>query len=666
MATTTNYLLPNGTDISTLFQPFTPTSTSIFSTTQILSLATNSTGSILAGVAKNSATIYYSFDSGTNWGTAITLPITATHIAISDNGTYQLICGHNSTYNYYAYSTSGGGAGTWTAKVMPGSTGLNISVPTGVAISSNGQYMYVCGDTILLYSQNFAGSFTTINNLTSQIFTGICCSSNGKYVYTCSTLGIKISTDNGSLWTNNSFSGYFTNICCNSSGNVVMVTEYNVGTFVSINYGATWTKTLLPATKAGFVTRGASGLNYTGYIVSCSNSTGQYLSISFYSSGTTGNIYTSYNYGKNWFQLNSPVGTYKNSFLATNSNRSILYLTDLTNIYKYTFSPLQNVNYMNIDGTDLSQLFVGYTSGNHVQPTGYLLTNGTDLNTIFQANPSYTYFSVSGTATSQIINGYNLITVTKGSGTINILKNIPSAYIICVGGGGGGNAGSATYVGTSVTPASSYIGGGGSGGASCYLNTSLESSTTINIVVGNGGAGGTNTNSNGLPGSGGDTTLQIFKTTISGSIANTLNVICNGGNVTSLGSSTIDNGGSGGTTTVLVGSNITTSSGGNGGNADKDGSNSSTSFTIPSSLSLIIQSSYGGGGGGGKNTYGGTAGNKGAGGTAGAGNSSGDGSSATFYGDGGGGGGYTSKNAGLVNYGGAGAPGIAYIYFPLF
>lgn len=136
MATTTNYLLPNGTDIGTLFQPFTSTSTSIFSTTQILSLATNSTGSILAGVAKNSATMYYSSDSGTNWGTAITLPITATHIAISDNGTYQLICGHNSTYNYYAYSTSGGGAGTWTAKVMPGSTGLNISVPTGVAISS--------------------------------------------------------------------------------------------------------------------------------------------------------------------------------------------------------------------------------------------------------------------------------------------------------------------------------------------------------------------------------------------------------------------------------------------------------------------------------------------------------------------------------------------------
>ena len=274
-------------------------------------------------------------------------------------------------------------------------------------------------------------------------------------------------------------------------------------------------------------------------------------------------------------------------------------------------------------------------------------------------------FTLSGTATSQIINGYNLITVTKGSGTVNLYVNIPSITIICVGGGGGGNAG-----GYGATVA----GGGGGGGASCYINTSLNANTTISLTVGGGGSQGTNINSNGLPGSGGNTSLLVNYTT-SSAVVTQYDIICGGGVTTSTGTSTINQGGKGGTTTVAVGSNVIIGAGGNGGNSGSNGITSNTEplgyFPIVSNLTSVIQTAYGGGGGGGIDLkYGGTSGNKGIGGIAGNFSSSGHiGQSATTYGDGGGGAGYANQ-AGVIppsiNFGGNGGDGIAYIYFPVF
>lgn len=311
----------------------------------------------------------------------------------------------------------------------------------------------------------------------------------------------------------------------------------------------------------------------------------------------------------------------------------------------------------------------GYSDTDVGSDYGYAGSDGQPGLLIF-TGCSITYngppFTLSGTATSQIINGYNLITVTKGSGTVNLYVNIPSITIICVAGGGGGNAGG--Y-------GSTVAGGGGGGGSSCYINTSLNANTTISLTVGGGGSQGTNINSNGLPGSGGNTSLLVNYTTPTSDVVTQYNIICGGGVTTSTGTSTINQGGKGGTTTVTVGSNVIIGAGGNGGNSGSNGINSNTEllgyFPIVSNLTSVIQTAYGGGGGGGIDfKYGGTSGNKGIGGIAGNYSSSGHiGQSATTYGDGGGGAGYANQ-AGVIppsiNIGGNGGNGIAYIYFPVF
>jgi hypothetical protein len=290
-------------------------------------------------------------------------------------------------------------------------------------------------------------------------------------------------------------------------------------------------------------------------------------------------------------------------------------------------------------------------AGSNGQP-GLLILYGCSIN--YYGVP----FTLSGTATSQILNGYNLITLTKGSGSVyfNLATTIS---IICVGGGGGGAFGN-----------NSYDGGGGGGGGAFFCQTNINTKTTLNINVGSGGSGGTNTSNTG---SGSSSTVSLVYNSTTYPF-----ITCSGGGAgqsKALGS----NSGSGpaGTVSVstintpLISNSNISGTGGAGGNVASDGYSSDSytnNFAIPSAINTVVKGSYsGGGGGGGKASYGDNgayAGSNGAGGGQNYSSSNYNGQNASTYGSGGGGAGGNSTLI-INSNGGSGADGIVYIYYKM-
>lgn len=377
--------------------------------------------------------------------------------------------------------------------------------------------------------------------------------------------------------------------------------------------------------------------------------------------GLNGNYAVTYNVPSPAATNPTPTITY-NITSQNGSNNNILNLVNLTNGFGVVqngsgqhYAPSVTYNtyygqggYGGDSDTNVSGDY-GFAGSNGQQ--GVLILYGCSIN--YAGVP----FTLSGTATTQNLNGYNLITITKGSGSVyfNLATTIS---IICVGGGGGGAFGNA-----------SYDGGGGGGGGAFFCQTSINKNSTLNITVGGGGSGGTNT-SNTASGSQSLVSLVYNSTTYPF-------ITCSGGGAGQSKTLGSNNGsGSAGTVSVssinnplITNSNIS-GTGGAGGNVASDGYNSDSytnNFAIPSALNTVVKSSYsGGGGGGGKASYsynGGYAGSNGAGGGQNYNSSSGySGQNASTYGSGGGGAGGSSTFTTSSN-GGNGADGIVYIYY---
>jgi len=249
----------------------------------------------------------------------------------------------------------------------------------------------------------------------------------------------------------------------------------------------------------------------------------------------------------------------------------------------------------------------------------------------YNNTPRFSY-TVTGSPTITITNGFTVLTFTT-SGSFqfqNVNKNI--GYIV-VGGGGAGAGGDLNGNGG---------GGGGGGGAVAYIGTNSQSvslNITYTITIGTGGSGA----SNASGGSGTTTSISV------------INITAGGG-----GGGAVGNNGSQG----LGG--VAGSGGGNGGNGYNDtplieatnGSNGST-VTTNYGINYLLSS----GGGGGDSNRAGQPGSLSGGGAGGVPSGSGgeNGVSATYYGCGGG---ASSGDGRAPPYtGGNGAPGVVIVWF---
>ncbi len=204
-----------------------------------------------------------------------------------------------------------------------------------------------------------------------------------------------------------------------------------------------------------------------------------------------------------------------------------------------------------------------------------------------------------------------------GSGTFTVPANaLPSTvFRFNVTGGGGGGAGASATGGAGA--------GGGAGATAIYYATGLSAGATIAVTVGAAGAGGTAGANNGS--NGGNSTIVVGATTITGGLGS-------GGSAS--GSASAPAGGAGGTAT----NGSINISGGDG----QSGQRYSAADTAGGTGGPGGASFYGGGG------YGAPAGNQGR--------------TANAYGAGGGGGGSTS---GASAAGGDGKAGIVTVEWVL-
>ncbi len=656
MSVVTNYKV-NGTDLGSIFQPFTSTLTTVNNSLNTAGLAMSSDGvNIYTSAGYLSTTFFYSYDSGVTF-TGKNINITVYNISTSSDGTYILISGIGDLNVEYAVSKNKGGS--WTYFNTNSYNGLSYN---GTAISSSGQYMFAIVFGVgLLFSNNYGVSWNTVTfNLNFSSIGVIFCSSNGKYVYFMCDSGIYSLTASGlEPYTINSYSLNYLQLHstdfylsgCNSNGNIVYVagiapSNYNKF-YYSFNYGQSFLNSTILLPSSNYM------INYISNML-VTDTTGQYLVISYiYVTSSlvfNGVNYYSNDYGKTWINLNN---IYFDG-LACNLNRSYINYISNSKLYKYTLPSIINTGYIS-NGTDISILFQPYTSGVYGPQTNYLTSTGVDLNTLFTVNTtfynSYPTYTLTGTGTTQTLNGYTIVTFTVGTGSITFNKPVTNFGCICVAGGGGGSAG------ISRTTGKSSGNGGGGGGAYLYTTNPniTTASLTYNISVGNGGYGDTLTTVFGV-----NPYLSTGTNGSSSSVSINSNIIinCIGGKY---------NAGGGGNVTIPSG---VIYNGGNGGNNTNGTSSTSytTPFSIPSAITSVVKTSYGGGGGGaGGDTNGGTAGLNGLGGTqSGNTNTNRYGQNATSYGSGGGGGGnigVLSSGGPFYYNGGDGAPGVVIFYF---
>lgn len=185
-----------------------------------------------------------------------------------------------------------------------------------------------------------------------------------------------------------------------------------------------------------------------------------------------------------------------------------------------------------------------------------------------------------------LLNGYYIVTITGGNGTIIFNQTIPdfTMNVILVGGGGAGGANS--YVSIQYLPDPQYTGGGGGGGGA-ILQTTLSSSVgQISVNIGTGGV--TNPTTPTTPTSPTSTSITYGSTTL------TANPGANGGNGDAPTGFLGGVGGAGGI-----------NGGGAGGDGYGDQPNGATPTNAVAGTSVDINGvtySFGGGGAGGNDT----------------------------------------------------------------
>ena len=151
------------------------------------------------------------------------------------------------------------------------------------------------------------------------------------------------------------------------------------------------------------------------------------------------------------------------------------------------------------NGSDLGNIYQPYSYGAKAPATNYyklVSSTQTDLNQLFQnitVPLSIIDTSTSNSTTASYVetrhNNYKIITIT-GSGrmTFNQTKEL-STILVGGGGGGGGYHGEPTYINEQFH--SVVGGGGGGGGGMCSYTMFVNSSTSIDVTIGNGGTAGT-------------------------------------------------------------------------------------------------------------------------------------------------------------------------------
>lgn len=277
------------------------------STTQAVSQYAPQLNPGTLNINSSSAIVGHNFAPQGGWTIASQLPSGYWFASMSPTGQY-MIAGAQATHGLYWSTNYGASWSQYNTGTFAAATWWALS-----AFSYNSQYILVCSPGAGVYlSSNYGQSFSLVSNAllpTASGFHGCSISWSGQYmlVGTNTTNGIYLSSNYGVGWARITGTNLPTNIGCynpsmSSTGQYMVVASKTGGSlYVSDNYGVSWT---------GITVANGLPTNLQWSQVSVS-STGEYMLAA--SSGTgalsNGYSYLSINYGVTWTTVPIPVAT---------------------------------------------------------------------------------------------------------------------------------------------------------------------------------------------------------------------------------------------------------------------------------------------------------------------------------------------------------------------
>ena len=254
--------------------------------------AVSATGQYMTASANGSG-VWYSSNYGQTWTQVSTGTIPAASnvatIAISASGRYQVAAASVNGYGIYYSSTYGQ---TWTQ-----ASGTTAFSWVQVCVSESGQYMSACNYTsFIYYSTNYGVTWTastsTNGNSIAARYAGIACSALGRYqVARVVSGGIYYSTNYGVTWTISNITTTsateYTYGAMSASGQYTIFPSSD-GMYISTTYGQSWILTINGIATPSVLSRASM------------SASGQYQLVSSNSTGSTGGVCYSSNYGQTW------------------------------------------------------------------------------------------------------------------------------------------------------------------------------------------------------------------------------------------------------------------------------------------------------------------------------------------------------------------------------
>lgn len=429
-------------------------------------------------------------------------------VTSSSSGQYVFVGTHGS--GIYLSNNYGGDTG-WVGGAQLSRTW------TGVAISSNGQYLAACAvasptdstkDWIYLSNDvgaNFITQTSTVNILNAP-WNCISISGSGQYLAAginntqgVETQGIWYTTDyatgsNSRTWLQSDApAGEWCSIAQSKSGQYLSAVNYRAGIWVSSNYGANWRKLINPPLTT---------LQTLSWISIASSSSGQNLAVCSRNEGSA------LGSGINTYSINMDIGNIFAPlvpFTSTTSSNIVYTYTYQSNQYVITFTNPTNSTSSNTASITFTQdistatiIVVGGGGG------------GAGRVTLGEEGGGGGGGGVS-TASSQLTGTYN---ITIGNGGSQAQQGSSSSFtnssnvVSCSATGGSG--GSGRFGGTGGTGTGTGGGSGGAGGKGFRyypeaIATSGENGKYINNYYfgGGGGGGGYSASANQQEGAGG-------------------------------------------------------------------------------------------------------------------------------------------------------------------
>lgn len=173
-------------------------------------------------ISRDYGQTWTSYAGGNGWSSSM---------ALSASGQHQLICGNYSN----GFRVSNDYGTTFTTRLS--GTGV-----FSCCMSASGDTMYGVNQNASVYykSTDFGTTWTTITPGNSNNTWRIACSSNGKILILGGTPNSFISFDGGNTFTVTTGEG-FSNVSMNATGQYIFRSGYGLNSYISKDYGQTWT-----------------------------------------------------------------------------------------------------------------------------------------------------------------------------------------------------------------------------------------------------------------------------------------------------------------------------------------------------------------------------------------------------------------------------------------